>query len=392
MRIKKGYGVMVAVTIGADGVLTNTELGDTVAAFAEPTKKYVVLTESLGPLCRKYGIQATTSGRVGRGYFSPAVTGNYGNPPPSPACVFMIQWIDAKNSDTVANTFKDMLVKDRKPWCLVLDPGESIPEYARLDFQLAMGTILDLCAFFEYVSTNGKHRYYIEQIEGLLVLLRRIATVDTTDARRSDWEALYIALEPLLYYVNSEVKSRYLLVENPDVEDDTHYMIGTSRPKPMERCEKEIRISFKNFCEAIGRYQDARQQNRNAESPVWDYNNLLWKIYDVPKCARVQRSGFEGPEDPQGLREFFQKCNPEFNDAMFVAALVINFDPTEPILYYEHVLKKLHSIKPYDGLHQEAERDLKFELQKYDTHDGPRAQGTQVSSLLAQLHKQIEGL
>jgi len=216
------------------------------------------------------------------------------------------------------------------------------------------------------VSTNVKHRYYIEQIEGLLVLLRRIGTVDSTDARRSDWEALYTALEPLQYYVNSEVQSPYLLVENPDKDDNTRYIARDLTPlKPMEQCEKDIRRCFKTFCDELGRL--AVHTNRDPNSPGWEYNNLLWTIYDVPKHARGQRSGFERAEDPQGLREFFQKRTPEFNDAMFVAALVINFDPTEQILYYEHVLEKLHSmnyehvveklnsIKPFDG--QQTQRD-----------------------------------
>lgn len=109
IRAENGYGVMVAVTIGVDGVMTSTELDETVVAFGEETKKYVTLTESLGSACSKCGISMRTSGRVGRGYFSPDVRGNYDNPPSSPARVSMIQWIDAKNSDTVRNTFEDML-------------------------------------------------------------------------------------------------------------------------------------------------------------------------------------------------------------------------------------------------------------------------------------------
>ncbi len=72
----------------------------------------------------------------------------------------------------------------------------------------------------------------------------------------------------------------------------------------------------------------------------------------MPKRRRGEYN--EASADPQGLRELFQKHIPEFNNAMFIVALVINFNPTLTILYYEHVLKVLHSIKPSDEVQTQS--------------------------------------
>ena len=121
--------------------------------------------------------------------------------------------------------------------------------------------------------------------------------------------------------------------------------------------EKSIRIVFKNFCDAMDSYSELRRQNRFAQAPAWEYDNLLWKIYDVPKRERGQ-SDFETHADPQGLREFFQKHTTVFNDAMVIAAVVINLDPTRSILYYEHVLKVLQRLQPSRESEQPTHMDL----------------------------------
>ena len=245
------------------GVVTSTELGETVAVFGEPTKKYVVLTESLGDACGKCGISMRTRGRVGRGYFRPAVRLEpQSRIRPAAARVFMIEWMDVNHTDTIGDTFKNMLVKGSTTWCLVLDPEHLTPDYAVLDFDFVGYDIRELRAFVNYVRMTGKYTYYIEQIEVLLRLLRGITAVETTDTMRSDWRGLYDAPEPLKYYYDNHTDSvpRYLLVENPDAHDESRVRAASRiAPRTMDNCEEYLRNSFKSFCEAIEKWRTVRQ-------------------------------------------------------------------------------------------------------------------------------------
>jgi hypothetical protein len=191
---------MVAVTIKTSGaIFTSREFGETVPALGGETKKNVALSESLGSACSKCGIPMRASGRVGRGYFTPRKYYSNSLAIQHPR-VSMIEWMDAKDSDTVAAKFKDMLVKTNTPWCLVLDPEHLMPDCAVIEFDGSACGVMDWQRFFKYVSQHHKQEHYIQQIEGFLQLLHRIAAVDAADARRGDWTALHEALEPWLYY------------------------------------------------------------------------------------------------------------------------------------------------------------------------------------------------
>jgi hypothetical protein len=219
MLTAQGYRAMVAVTIKTSGVIfTSTELGETVPAFGAETKKYVALPESLGSACSKCGIPMRASGRVGRGYFTPHIYSSNSFATVDPR-VSMIEWIDTKDNDMVTATFKDMLVKTNTPWCLVLDPEHLTPDCEVIDFAWSVMGVMDRQHLFTHVSQYHKQEHYIEQIEGFLKLLRRIAVVDVVDARRGDWTALHEALEPLLYYYyDAEAAPRNLIIENSNVQ------------------------------------------------------------------------------------------------------------------------------------------------------------------------------
>ena len=78
---------------------------------------------------------------------------------------------------------------------------------------------------------------------------------------------------------------------------------------------------------------------------------MIYKVYDVPRRAGDQyafhiSTNYEAQADPRGLREFFQKQDPAFNDAMSAAALYMRTDPTASILYYEHYLGVLRRALP----------------------------------------------
>ena len=349
---------MVAVLIAPGGVITSTELGERVPAFTEGTRRYVTLTDSLGSACSKGGLGMSTTGsrRVGRAYFHAA----YQIARRSHAArVSQIEWIDAESRDTVGNTFKDMLVKRDMPWCLVLDPEQVTPDYAVVDLELTRYDILERRAFMDYVKSSGKHAHYIEQIEGLLVLYRRIAAADRTDSLLSGWGAVREALEPLLCYYegHGSAAPKFLIIQNPenpdnpDGEETSRYMAASRLEPdapPMDTCEESIRRFFDAFCQAIMRYENGRSlwYTTPASLPEKEYEDLIYKVYDVPKRARGQHTGFEARADPRGLREFFQKQDPAFNDAMFTAALYMRTDPTASILYYEHYLTLLRRVQP----------------------------------------------
>ena len=354
--------MMVAVTINTDGEVHATELGQPVAAFGDPTKKYVQLEESLGSVSRKCGIDMSTRGRVGRAYFRTAFRVN-AHSRLHDRCVSKIEWIDVKDTDTVGITFKNIVVKDRESWCLVLDPQQLIPDYALLDFEWLGNEIRCRNSFVNSVNMNGKHTYYIQQIELLLILLRRIAAVEMTDRRRLDWTALYDALKPLRNYYDNykDTGARHLHVQNPDAEDNRHFMASRITPRSIDAYEESIRLKFDRFWEDIAKYLDACQNDVNRHFEEWDYNNLLFCIYDVPVRGKVYT---EAPADPQGLLDLFQKQIPDFNNAMFIAALITKIDPTRTILYYEHMLQVLRSGKPSDET--DKRRSLKRSFDSVD--------------------------
>jgi hypothetical protein len=350
---EQGYVKLVAVTIAADGVITSTELGETVAGMGGGTTKYVKLADSLGSACSKCGI-VWTSGRVGRGWFS--VT--HANPPHSRARVFRIRWIDAKDSDTVGTIFQASEVSRVMTWCLVLDPEQVTPEYDGFeDLRVERNDILARRAFMDYVTTSGKHAHYIQQIERLLELYRRIAAVE--DRTLTRWWVVQEALDPLEYYYEghgSAELAKVLIIENPinaDGEETPRYMAASrlepeARPPPPIDLEDDIRRLFRRFCDAMRAYEN----DSYTRKPKDEYYSLIYTIYDVPKRAEGQHPNYEAQADPLDLREFFQKQEPAFNDAMFAAALYIWRDradcsgPADLILYYEHYLRLLRRTLP----------------------------------------------
>jgi hypothetical protein len=194
--------------------------------------------------------------------------------------------------------------------------------------------------------------------------LHRIAAVDTADARQGDWAALHEALEPLLYYFHdADPVPRNLIIENPNARDSDHYMAATRiapdtpDPPPPDATEQHIRSNFLAFWHAMARYEDTRWQNRNARVPERELEDVLYSVYDVPQRARDQ-SDFANGEDPQGLQQFFQTETPAFNDAMFMAAVVMNVDPTLAILYYEHILKVLQRMHASRASERPVPRDM----------------------------------
>jgi hypothetical protein len=166
----------------------------------------------------------------------------------------------------------------------------------------------------------------------------------------------------LVYYYEGHggagLPPKFLIIQNPENPDDpdggepSRYMAASRldpearTPPPMDTCEESIRRFFKAFCEAIMRYEDGRSSWYTSPLPEKEYEDLIYKVYDVPKRARGQHTGFEARADPLGLREFFQKQDPAFNDAMFAAALYMRTDFTASILYYEHYLRLLRRMQP----------------------------------------------
>jgi hypothetical protein len=107
----------------------------------------------------------------------------------------------------------------------------------------------------------------------------------------------------------------------------------------------------------MARYEDTRWQNRNARVSERELEDVLYSVHDVPQRARAQ-SDFANGEDPQGLQQFFQTETPAFNDAMFMAAVVMNVDPTLVILYYEHILKVLQRMHASRASERPVPRDM----------------------------------